>query len=145
SDVCSSDLHCEVRPIARHRGHIGTCLEKLHRQLACSVGTEVEEDRRVRPRLKPGTATNWGRLDELIGYALLIATADGLDRIGRLLALALDDRVEGALGPLPALVAIHGVVPAGNGRDPALRELGEIVDGRVRRDVSTVGERVDPG
>ena len=101
-------------------------------QLACSVGAEVEEDRCVRPRLKPRTATNCDWLDELVRDASLVALAHRLERIGCLLALPCDDRVEGALRPLPVLVSIHGVVAAGDRRDPVLRQLGQVVDGRLR-------------
>jgi len=97
--------------------------------LAGSVGTEVEEDRCVRPRPEPGPATNCDWLDELVGDPSLIATADSFDRIGCRLALSPYDRLEGALRPLPVLVPVHGVVPTADGRDALRGELGEIVSG----------------
>ena len=48
------------------------------------------------------------------------------------------------LCPIPTVVAIHRVVPAGDGRDAVDGQLGEVVDRGVRRDVAAVGERVDP-
>jgi len=83
------------------------------------------------------------RLDELVRHAGVVT---GLYGHGRGLAPAGstgDDCVEGSLRPLPALVSVHGVVAARDGGDLLLRQLGEIVDGRVRRDVSAVGEGVD--
>ena len=55
------------------------------------------------------------------------------------------DRVERLLRPLPALVAVHRVVAADDGREPFGRQLGEVGHGRMRRDVPAVGERVNPG
>ena len=96
-------------------------------------------------RAEPRPPVEHGRLDELVGDALLVARPHRGDRVVRVLALALDDRVEGLLRPLPALVAVHRVVAAGDGRDPLGGQLGEVVLGRVRRDVAAVGEGVDPG
>ena len=70
-----------------------------------------------------------GRDDELVGDPGRVARADRLDRIGGLDTLAVDDRVEGELRPLPALVAVHRVVAAGDGGDPLGRELGEVAHG----------------
>ena len=58
--------------------------------------------------------------------------------------LRADDGVERALGAIPALVAVHRVVPPRDRRDPLLGQLGEVVDRGMRRDVAAVGERVDP-
>ena len=54
------------------------------------------------------------------------------------------DRVVGQLRPLPALVAVHRVVAADDRGDPVLRQLGEICERGVRRDVAAVGEGVQP-
>src|SRR5262249_51903586 len=109
------------------------------------VGSEVEEDRAVTRRIESRSTGDDDGLDELIRNASLITTPNGLDWILALLADTVDDRVERALRTLPALVTVHGVVPAGDGADAVGRQLGEVVDGRVRRHVATVRERVDPG
>ncbi len=75
----------------------------------------------------------------------VVARLHGGDRVVRLGIGPLRDRGEREVGALPALVAVHRVVPARHGRDPVGRKLGEVVHGRGRRDVATVGERVDPG
>ena len=75
----------------------------------------------------------------------VVARLHGGDRIVRVLALAVHDRAQRALGAIPALVAIHRVVAARDGRDPVDGQLGEVVHRRVRRDVAAVGERMDPG
>ena len=56
----------------------------------------------------------------------------------------MDDGLEGLVRSVPTLVAVHRVVAARDGGDPVGRQLGEVVDGRGRRDVAAVGERVDP-
>jgi len=130
----------------RHRGDIGTGLDELHAQLACSVGSEVEEDRRVLSRPQPWTAGNGDRLDELVRDLALIATAHRLDRIGSLLPSSLDDRVERPLRPFPAPVAVHGVVAARDGSRsfrPAARRGRSPLSGARRP--ATVREGVDPG
>ncbi len=55
-----------------------------------------------------------------------------------------DYRVERSLRAIPALVAIHRVVPAADGRDALGGQFREILDGGVRRNVPSVGERMDP-
>ena len=98
----------------------------------------------VSSRLEPRPAVEHRRLDELVGHALLVARPHRRDRVVGVLALALHDRVEGLLRPLPALVAVHRVVAAGDGRDPLGGQFGEVALGRVRRDVAAVGESMDP-
>ena len=89
-------------------------------QLPRAVGAEVQVDDRVtvqRAASAPSTVDD-RRHDELVGLA---ARVGGLDRGGRrrraVCRLAVDDRVVAALGPLPALVAVHRVVAAADGRD----------------------------
>jgi hypothetical protein len=67
-----------------------------------------------------------------------------VSRSGSRRALTLDDRPERTLGAIPALVAIHRVVPARDRGDALDRQLGEVVHRRVRGDVAPVGERMDP-
>ena len=56
----------------------------------------------------------------------MIGFPDGGDGIRVLDALAVDHRVVGALKTVPALVAVHGVVAAHDGRDLADAELGAL-------------------
>ena len=49
------------------------------------------------------------------------------------------------VGAIPAPVAVHRVVAAGDRGDAVGGQLGEVAHRRVRRNVSAVGERVDPG
>ena len=128
----------------RHRGEVEALVEQLLRELAGAVRAKVEEDRGV-VLAEPRPAVEDDRLDELVRDVTLVACADGGDRILGVLAVALDDRVVGALGALPAAVAVHRVVAADDGRDPVGRELGEVLCGRVRRDVAAVGEGMNPG
>ena len=60
----------------------------------------------------------------------------------------MDDRVVGELGPLPAGVAVHRVVAAADGADPARLaqpafELGDVAAAAVRQRVAAVGEGVE--
>ncbi|KAG9527173.1 phosphoglycerate mutase 2, partial [Aureobasidium melanogenum] len=89
-------------------------------------------------------------LEELVGLALLVAGLDGLDGVGRLLALALDNAVHGLLDAVPALVTVHGVVTTDNSGDLAEAELvGVVEDGlhmagaRLGVGVTAVAEEVD--
>jgi hypothetical protein len=114
------------------------------RQLTHPVGPEVEEDRRVLRRVEPRPFAQDDRLDELVGDAAVVARPHRRDGVVCPLALTRDDRLERAIGPFPALVAIHGVVAPGHGRDAIGGQRREVVDSGVRRDVAAVGEGVDP-
>src|SRR5207244_10789060 len=50
-----------------------------------------------------------------------------------------------APGAIPALFAVHRVIAAAHGGDAVDGQLGEVVHGRVWRDVTPVDEGVDPG
>ena len=141
--LLEGDGAVEVAAVAGHRGQVEAGLEQLLGQLARAVGAEVEEDRAVAV-LEPRAAVDHDRLDELVGDARVVACPDGGDRVGGMRALAAHDGGVRALGSLPALVAVHRPVAPGHGRDPSDRELGEVVGGRVGRDVAPVGEGVDP-
>ena len=84
------------------------------------------------------------RLDELVGDPARVARGDGGDRIDGDLAHAVENRPDGAIRPLGAVVAVHRVVAADDGGDSRGGKLREIVDGGMRRDVAAVGERVNP-
>ncbi len=69
----------------------------------------------------------------------------------RVLPHPVDDRVVASLDALPALVAVHRVVAAADRRDPGVGvrlgqpalEVGDEPEGRARRRVATVEQRVD--
>ena len=62
----------------------------------------------------------------------------------RNVAFSETDRAERAICPFVAAVAIHRVVAAADRGNPFDRELREVARRRERRDVTAVGERVDP-
>ena len=141
--LLEDDRAVEVVAVTGHRRQVEAGLEQALRELARAVRPEVEEDHRV-AGLDPGAAGEMRGLDELVRDACVVLRLHVGDGVDRRAGLAGDDRVVGALGALPALVAVHRVVAAGDARDPLGGELGEVVDGRVRRDVAAVGEGVDP-
>ena len=75
----------------------------------------------------PLVATDDDGLEELVVLALLVALPDSLDRVLARLALAQDQTLERNGIALPALIAVHSVVPANNGGDLANANL---LDGR---------------
>ena len=90
------------------------------------------------------------RHDELVGHARVIGRLHGLVCGSGVLANALGDRVVRLLHALPALVAIHRVVAAGDRRDAAQLERVDLVlqavdilDARLRRGVAAVHEAVE--
>ncbi len=139
------DGHVELGRVAGHRRQVEARIDEPLPELASPVGAEVEEDRGV-VRVEPGCALDDERLEELVGDARLVTPLHVLEQSGRgrRYPLSVDDRVERLLRPLLALVAVHRVVPADDGRDPLGGQLGEVGHGRGRRDVAAVRERVDP-
>ena len=138
------DRTVEIVAVARHRRQVEAFLEQPLGELARAIGAKVEEYGCV-PWTQPRPSCQHDWLDELVGRAALVALTHRLDRIVRLFAHSSTNRVKGAIRPVPALVAVHRVVAAGDGGDPVGGQLGEIVHGGVRRDVPAVGEGVDPG
>ena len=63
------------------------------------------------------------RLHKLVRYAVFIALGHGIHGVGILHALTVDHGVVGHLQPLPAFVAVHGVVAAHDGGDLAHADL----------------------
>src|SRR5260370_29765068 len=59
------------------------------------------------------------RLDELFGHALFVGALDCSHRVSSLFAIAQHHGVERTLDTFPALIAVHGVVSAGDGSDTA--------------------------
>ena len=116
-------------------------------ELAAAVGPEVEEDRGVARRIEARPAAEHDRLDELVGDRRA-RSSPGSAATGSSASSPTPSRIAATARsrPLPAVVAIHRVVAADDGRDPVGRERrrGRSTDG-VRRDVAAVGERVHPG
>jgi hypothetical protein len=110
--------------------------------LACSVRTEVEEDRGVIGG-QPRPALDRDGLDELVRDAGVVAGLNGLDRGLTPDRFSVDDGVVREFRAVPALVAVHRVVAAGDGGDLVGRQLGQVVDRRVRGDVPSIGEGMD--
>src|SRR5512138_1811711 len=99
-------------------------------QLARAVRAEVEEDDRITvtedANRLPLRIDDDARLDELVGDVRGVRSFDQVFRRLRFrVCLALSDRVVGALGAIPALVAVHGVVAATHRADPSDARLGE--------------------
>ena len=135
----------EVVPVPGHGREVDSTFQQPLGQLSRPVGTEVEVDRHI-VRLEPWPREN-DRLHELIGHTVRVRGFDGGDRVVRRFSLACRDRRQRAVGPIPALIAVHGVVATRDRGD--LRtlgdELGQVRSGRGRRDVAAVGEGVDVG
>ena len=66
------DWTVEVAAVSRHRRQVEAGLEQLLGQLACPVGAEVEEDRRVLVRQARRVRVH-DRLDELVRDPFVIA------------------------------------------------------------------------
>ena len=117
------------------------------RQLAGAVGAEVEVDDEVARRHRQ-RAVEHRRLDELVALATLVGRRHRLGGRRGARAAPMDDRLVGALGPLPAPVAIHGVVAAADRRDvrpsvePRLERRQQPLR-RARRRVAPVGEGME--
>ena len=143
--LLEDDRAVEVVAVAGHGREVQALLEEPLRELARAVGAEVEVDRGVlrrEPRLRQDDG-----LHELVGDAARVRGLDGGHRVAGLLPLSLQDRRERPVGPLPALVAVHPVVAAGDGGDAGALgdQLRQVAARRGRRDVAPVGERVDEG
>ena len=135
----------DARPRAAARAI--EAVEVLERQrphdLPHAIGAEVEEHHRVavadRADRLPVGADDDVRLDELVGDVGGVGRLDHRARRRRRRAVAVDDRVVGELGPLPALVAIHRPVAARDRRDAA--DAGRGDRGFERRDVGASAGR----
>ena len=90
-----------------------------------AVGAEVEEDHGV-ARRNPAALAGDGGDHELVGHAGGIAFFHDLHRAA-LVALAVYEGGVGLFHPVPAVVAVHGVVAAGDGGDFAHAQLGELL------------------
>ena len=117
--------------------------------LTRAVGTEVGKDNRV--VVADGRALGHDdRNHELVGHARVIGSLHCFVRGGRMLADALGNGVIGLLDALPAVVAVHRVIAAGNRGDAAdldrvdLRlQAVDIFDTGLRGRVAAVHEAVE--
>ncbi len=122
-------------------------------ELAGTVGPEVAvQDRVAVGDLAVVNAVDDRRHDELVVFATGIALLDsGNGRRSAEVRHAVDDGVEALAGPLPSLVAVHGVVAAADRGNPGVRvgrrkarlEVRHVLDGGSRRGVAAVEEPVD--
>src|SRR5207248_3644448 len=62
----------EVVAVARHRGHRDVSLPQPLRQLAGSIGPEIEEDDRIEDRIDSRLVLDDDRLDELVRHSIRI-------------------------------------------------------------------------
>ena len=129
-------FHGDTGPGHQHVGHGGVVLgvadvgggEKLPLEavklrvhdgtgdLPGPVGAEVEEDDAVVVGNGAVRVADH-RLHKLVGDVVFIGLGHGVHRVGILDALAIDHGVVGQLHPLPAVVPVHGVIPAHDGGD----------------------------
>ncbi|MNX92463.1 hypothetical protein D3C86_1246030 [compost metagenome] len=120
--------------------------------LAGAVGPEVEEDHRV-ARADAAFLGHDDRLDELVGLAAQVRALHGLAGArSAVLGHAVHEGAVGDLDPLPAVVAVHGVVAPHDGGDlavthgvQALLDLVEVAPARGGRRVAPVGDGLDVG
>ena len=122
------DRAVEVVAVARHRRQVEAGVEQPLRELAAAVRAEVEEDRGVAARRAAAGPSSDDRLDELVGDARA-RSSPARRRPGRLRGAPRRATIAAkrALGALPALVAVHRVVAADDGRDPLGGQLREVV------------------
>ena len=119
------DGEVEVLSVLRHRRQVGFQLPELLAQLARAIRPEVEEEGAVARGIERRRVRPPQRHDELVRDAGVVAPLDELGCGGAVgLSPLVEDRVEGEPRALPALVAVHRVVAAGDGRDPLVRKLG---------------------
>ena len=89
-------------------------------------GRKLKKTAASLPGRSRGPARDHDRFDELVGDTALVARADGVDGDRGLHARSVEDRADGRSRAVPALVAVHRVVAAADGRDAVGGELGEV-------------------
>ncbi|MNM70987.1 hypothetical protein D3C81_826320 [compost metagenome] len=123
-------------------------------QLNCAVRTEVQEDYGVSRFYKSYRITcsiyNDSRFNELVKHGLLIGFSDRLNRIGILRTIAINDSAVRLLYPLPAFVAVHGIIAALNRSDFTYAYFFNLGDqplqeslGAVWSHITAIQERMD--
>ena len=124
-------------------------IEHRAQNLAHAVRPEVEAKHAVAV-MNAAIVADHGGQHELVAEVVRIGVGDHRVGVGEARAFGLHD---GAIGPdhaLPTLVAIHGVVAADDGRDryrwrQRIDQAHEVVPGRARRRVATVGKGMHHG
>ncbi len=149
-----------VAPLSQQRGDLGRQVAPGEHggELAHAVGPEVEGEARLpadplraaRAALEALVRADAGGLDELVVGARGVGLGERLARRRRPRRVAADDGLEGFVDAVPALVAVHRPVAAGDGADDALLatfevrlELGQEAARAPRRGVAAVEEGVD--
>ena len=124
-------------------------VDERMRELASTIRAEVEEDGAV-AILHALIALDDERHDELVVDAVLVACLEAGYRVVCYDALCMSDGLIGLLLAVPAMVAVHCVVAAGDRRDLADADLLalclELLDVRLcalRRHIAAVEEGVD--
>ena len=109
-------------------GHIR--LRQHDGKLLGAVVAVVEEDHQVvrtdHADGLSGSVDAHDGLDELVRNSLVVGFLHGLDHVRRLLADAVDQRVVSDFHPLPAFVAVHGVITADD-RGHLARRCGHVL------------------
>ncbi len=102
----------------------------------------------LRRRLTGGS--NNPGLDKFVILTGVVSRGDGGGAIGSDLPLALNQRPPSPLDPLPAIVAVHGIIAADDRGDPPAAEPGhlrlqlrKILRGAARRCIATVEKGVN--
>ena len=86
--------------------------------LSCAIRPEVEEDHRVailNDSHRLAVLLYHCRKNKLIVHTLCVGSCDSTDAVSRLVALSLCQGVVSLFYPIPAVVAVHGVVTSHNG------------------------------
>ena len=128
---------------------VGVFEDKGAGELPGSVAAEVEEDDAV-PVFYGGVASDGDGFDKFVGFAAVVGVLYGCEGVGFCDAFALGEQVISQLGAFPTVVAVHGVIPPGYGRDSANamgfehgEEFAHAVDRALGRCVASVCEGVD--
>ena len=125
---------------AREEGEIG--LEQSGEQFADAIGAEIEAQQGVAVAHAAVIVDHRG-YDELVGDVGIVAGVDRRGGVGVAVALALGHRGVGSRYPVPAFVAVHGVVAAADRGDRGAvgqlaAELGEAGGAGAGRGVAAV-------
>ena len=157
--ILSHRDECEALGARRVREFVKPGFDERPRDLPRAVSSEIEEDHGIvvadhaaRHGRLPGTSLgrNHGGQDELVRHVSFVARphhGDGIARSG--FGIAVNHRAIRLLDALPTVVAVHGVVAAGNARDlpdavfaHLLLEPAQEVDPALRWRVAAIGEAV---
>ena len=120
------------------------------RDLAHPIRAEVERDHRIAGAYAGLGVTHGHRRDELVRLVALVGVPRRLrGGCGVMVCATMDEQVVGALGAIPALVAVHRPVATDHRPDPARAGIVhpaldrlEIALARMGQRVAAVGESV---